>query len=365
VEVRLERLKLFSFRNFEKVDLTFPQHANLLIGANGAGKSNLLEAIHYLSLARSQRGARDSDAVGFGHEAFRIEGMGRREERELLIEIAFSSCEKVISVNASRVSASDLVGTFPVVSLSSDDIETTRGMPGLRRRFVDMIMSFMKPSYLGALTEYRKVLRQRNRILADARDRSGSYETLSAWDPQLIELGSELIRSRVEFASLLSESASRLYGRMAPASERYELSYEPSIPVGDSSIERSFALRLEEFRHRERERGMTLVGPHRDDYSQRLNGKDMRRFSSEGQQRTASLSLKLAGAELVYQETGEWPVLLFDEVFAELDRGRCELIGELVHQFDQVFIATATADTIPRLESHAFLVERGDVRSAA
>lgn len=359
--MRLERLKLSDFRNFDRVDLTFPQRVNLFVGANGAGKTNLLEAIHYLSLARSQRGARDIDLVRFGREAFRIKGTGRREDRELLIEIALNSDEKRISLNSSRVAASDLVGKFPVVSLSSDDIDTTRGMPGLRRRFVDMIMSFLKPSYFATLMDYRRVLHQRNRILADARNHAGSYETLSAWDSQLIELGSELVRSRVEFAAVLSRSAASLYGRMAPASEVYELSYESSIPLDGSSIECAFSKKLQESRRREKERGVTLVGPHRDDYSQRLNGKDMRRFSSEGQQRTASLSLKLAGAKLVHQETGEWPILLFDEVFAELDRERCGLIGELVGQFDQVFIATATADTIPELSSHTFEVEHGMV----
>jgi DNA replication and repair protein RecF len=226
-----------------------------------------------------------------------------------------------------------------------------------------MIMSFLKPSYFATLMGYRRVLHQRNRILAQGRNRSGSYETLSAWDSQLVELGSELVRSRVAFASLLSESVSKLYGRMAPTSERYELSYQPSIPLDSSSIERSFSEKLGESRRRERERGLTLVGPHRDDYIQRLNGRDMRRFSSEGQQRTASLSLKLAGAELVHRETGEWPLLLFDEVFAELDRERCDMIGELVDQFDQVFIATATVDTIPGLSLHTFIVEQGKIRS--
>jgi DNA replication and repair protein RecF len=209
---------------------------------------------------------------------------------------------------------------------------------------------------------YRRVLHQRNRILSDARNRDRSYETLSAWDTQLIELGSEIVRSRIDFSSLLSESAASYYSQMAPTSEKYELTYEPSIPVDGSSIESSFTRKLHESQHRERERGVTLVGPHRDDYSQKLNGRDMRRFSSEGQQRTASLSLKLAGTELLHRETGEWPVVLFDEVFAELDRQRCKMIGALVDQFDQVFIATAAADTIPELSSHTFLIEDGSVK---
>lgn len=361
--MRLERLKLFNFRNFSKIDLTFPQQANLFIGQNGAGKTNLLEAINYLSLARSLRGAKDRDLVMFGQELFRVEGAGSRGNRELDIEITFTPREKSISVNSSRMTASELVGAFPVVSLSSDDIDTTRGMPSQRRRFVDMIMCFLKPAYLATLMDYRRVLHQRNRILAEARNHDTQYETIDVWDAQLVELGSELIKSRTEFALLLSESAREYYERMAPRREVYELSYGPSIPIGDASIEGAFLQRLKDTRRAERERGMTLVGPHRDDYSQKLDGRDMRRFSSEGQQRTASLSLKLAGAELVRRESGEYPLILFDEVFAELDRERCRMIGNMIDRFDQVFIATATPDTVPDLTPHTFLVEFGEVRS--
>jgi len=361
VEVRLERLKLSNYRNFDNVDLAFPHRANLFFGPNGAGKTNLLESINYLSVAKSHRGGRDREVVRFGQENFRIEGTGKREHGEIKIEIAFAAQEKRINLNSNQLSVSELVGNLPVVPLSSDDIETTRGMPLLRRRFVDMILSFLKPSYFAALMSYRRVLQQRNRILADATRFDKNYESIEAWNDQLIQFGSEIIRSRMEFAGELSMLASRYYRKIAPEDEGYELAYRPSIPVEGSSIENSFADQLEKTRDLERERGATLVGPHRDDYAQRLNDRDMRRFASEGEQRTASISMKLAGAELVREGTGEWPIVMFDEVFAELDKERVARVGEAIDKLDQVFIATAKANTVPDIGADRFLVERGAV----
>jgi DNA replication and repair protein RecF len=358
--VRLEALKLLNFRNFAQVDITFPYRANLFLGRNGAGKTNLLESIGYLSFAKSYRGAKDRDLVMFGEESFRIDGRGRGTDREFRIEIAFTPIEKRISLNASRLAATELVGNFPVVWLSSDDIETTRGTPRLRRRFVDMILSYLRPSYFKALVDYRRVLHQRNRALvSDGR----TYEAIEPWDSQLIELGSDLIKSRKIFAGDLARLASKYYTEIAPDNEEYILSYVPSIPLDGSSIEASFSDRLMKTKRMERERGVTLVGPHRDDYTQELDGRDMRRFASEGQQRTASMSLKLAGAELVYEKSGEWPVMILDEVFAELDRERCGGVVKMMGDLDQVFVATATADSVPDFDSHAFLVEGGTVRS--
>lgn len=357
--MRLDRLKLFNFRNFNDIDLTFPGRANLFVGPNGGGKTNLLESINYLSFAKSHRGGRDRDLVRFGQESFRVEGTGKREQGQIKIEIALTSQEKRIWLNSSQLSVSELVGNLPVVPLSSNDIETTRGAPLLRRRFIDMILSFLRPSYFAALLSYRRVLQQRNRILTDAKIFNKRYDSIEVWNTQLIQYGSELIRSRIEFASELCRLASKYYEQIAAEGESYELTYLPSFPVEDSSIEDSFAENLNKSRPLERERGATVVGPHRDDLVQRLEGNDMRRFASEGQQRTASTSMKLAGAELVREGVGEWPIVLFDEVFAELDSERCERIGKAVAKFDQVFIATAKPDTIPHLELDQFLIDKG------
>ncbi|MFQ5905453.1 MAG: DNA replication/repair protein RecF, partial [bacterium] len=344
VEVRLERLKLSNYRNFDNIDLAFPHRANLFFGPNGAGKTNLLESINYLSVAKSHRGGRDREVIRFGQESFRIEGMGEKEQRQIKIEISFKAQEKRICLNSNQLSVSELVGNLPVVPLSSDDIETTRGTPLLRRRFVDMILSFLKPSYFAGLMSYRRVLQQRNRILADARTFNRNCESIEAWNMQLIQFGSELIRSRMKFAGEFSRLASKYYGAMAPEGEAYELTYHPSVPLEGPSIEDSFADQLEKSKDLEKERGATLVGPHRDDFVQKLSGRDMRRFASEGEQRTASISMKLAGAELVREGTGEWPIVMFDEVFAELDRERVERVGKAIDNLGQVFIATAKAN---------------------
>ena len=362
--MRLDRLKLRNFRNFNDTDLTFPNRANLFVGPNGGGKTNLLESINYLSVAKSHRGGRDRDLIKFGQESLRVEGTGKSDHGQVKVEIALTSQEKRIWLNSSQLSVSELVGTLPVVPLSSDDIETTRGAPLLRRRFVDMILSFLKPSYFAALLSYRRALHQRNRILTDAKIYNKRYESIESWDAQLIQFGSELIRFRMGFASELSRLASEYYEQIAAEGESYELTYVPSFPVEESSIEDSFADHLRKSRDLERERGMTVVGPHRDDFAQRLNDKDMRRFASEGQQRTASTSMKLAGAELVHEGVGEWPIVLFDEVFAELDSERCERIGKAIDKFDQVFIATAKLETIPHLQFDKFFVEQGAVRMA-
>lgn len=335
----LRHLVLSDFRNFERLECEFPEEGVAIIGPNGAGKTNLLEAIHYLEVFRSFRGVRDRELVRFGRTVFRIEGV-----LEGVVEGAravAAACDRsraikkveVDGLEADRISAR--IGSVGVVAFRLDDAGIVRGGPGLRRRFLDVALSVGVPGYVAALQRYRGLLAQRNEALR----RGWSTEDVDAWTGGLVEAGAFLSEARAAWISEGAERYADYYRRISGgdgAALRYVASIASGAPDdsgGDGSWADRFRRALASTRERERRRGVTIVGPHRDEVRFEVEApegaRDLRSYGSSGQQRTAALGLRLLEADRLRERLGREPVYLLDDVFAELDEGRSDRLLRL------------------------------------
>lgn len=356
VPVRLRRLTIRDFRNLASVTIDAPPAGFALVGDNGHGKSNLLEAVHYLHLFRSFRGARDAELVRFGQAGFHIAadvaGAGRDRvtagferatgRRRLLLD----------GVPAPRVS--DALGAVPSVTFAPADAALVAGGPAGRRHWLDVTLASTSPRYLATLRDYRAALAQRNAALR-ARSRASPP---GVWEPALAVHGAALTMARAEFLAWaqgrVAEAALALGERGSPT-VRYRTGESVPGDASEDQVRDAIAAALAAGRERDAERGMTLHGPHRDDVDLRLDGLSLRRYGSAGQHRTAAIALRLAECAWHAEHAGHEPILLLDDPVAELDRGRAERVLALVSGRDggQVLLAVPRADDIP--DSLAFL----------
>ncbi|HET8656398.1 MAG TPA: DNA replication/repair protein RecF [Longimicrobiaceae bacterium] len=363
----LSFLHVRNFRNFADLRLDVPAEGLALVGDNGQGKTNLLEAIYYLSIFRSFRGAPDEQLVRFGEDVFRVEGRFATPEGPREVAAAFdrrSRKKKVTVGGAEPERLGDAIGTASVVVFSPSDLAIVAGSPGERRRFLDIVLSLTRSGYLGALQRYRQVLSQRNALL-----RQGVSEAMvGAWDAGLVEWGSRVIAARAAWVEERAAGFARHVRAIAGEGDA-ALDYESSVPLGDAgqpptpaAIAGAFLEALERAREREQRRAMTLVGPHRDDLRLRADiagtRADLRTYGSGGQQRTAAVALRMVEAESLKESSGREPVILLDDVFAELDPGRSRRILEWIEQEEggQVILTAPKATdvdlrggTLPRL----------------
>jgi DNA replication and repair protein RecF len=325
-------LRLRQFRNFPELDLSFPAAGVAVIGANGAGKTNLLEALYYLEIFRSFRGAPDEQLTRFGSDAFFLRGVfqevGLGREREITAAYEPRTGRKRVTIDGVEPERlGEAIGRVCAVVFSPGDVSLVSGSPGERRRFLDIVLSLNVPGYLEALQRYRQVLRQRNALL-----RAGTTgPALSAWNDGLVEWGSRIVAARATWVDAHAASFAKRVAEIGgglPAC----LGYRPGFPVEDGnclSIDaaaRGLDEALCRVAPRERERRLTLAGPHRDDLAMTTNSPDgeidLRDFGSGGQLRTAAVALRLIEAETIRAARGRPPLILLDDVFAELDPGR-------------------------------------------
>jgi DNA replication and repair protein RecF len=340
--VRLGRVRLRDFRNFERLECELPAEGVMILGPNGAGKTNLLEAVYYLEVFRSFRGASDRELVRFGQEVFRVEATVEGPRGERTIAAAYSAAErrKQVEVDRREVSRlSDAIGGLGAVVFSLDDVEIVRGSPSGRRRFLDILLSLVEPGYVDALGKYRSVLSQRNEALKGGADRA----ELEAWSAGLVEVGARVMEARARWVAGRAAAFDRYHARIAGGS-RGVLGYRPSVgmpegasPPSGAAWAEAFREALERARGRERRRGVTVVGPHRDElaFTAQVGGeeeRDLRTYGSGGQQRTAALALRLAEADTLRERLGREPVYLLDDVFAELDRERSGRLLQLLEE---------------------------------
>jgi DNA replication and repair protein RecF len=337
----LGHLTLHNFRNFEELECEFPGPGVAIIGPNGSGKTNLLEAIYYLEVFRSFRGVPDSQLVRFGQDVFRIEGTMSGDAG--VVAAAYDRGRKIKKAEVGRQEVervSDGIGRLGVAVFRLEDIDIIRGGPKSRRRFLDVSLSLAEPTYLTALQKYRVLLGQRNEALR----RGVSQDELAAWSEGLIETGARITTTRQRWVIEGRERYARYYETVSDG-DRADVVYSSSIARGaslrhpsdapeESDVWRDrFRAALAESADRERRRAMTVVGPHRDDLRFPLEGaegaRDLRGYGSSGQQRTAALALRLLEADRLHEGLGREPLYLLDDVFAELDEGRSRRLLDL------------------------------------
>jgi DNA replication and repair protein RecF len=337
--LHLSRLHLRNYRNFAEQVLELPAQGAAIVGDNGQGKTNLLEAVYYLEIFRSFRGAPDEQLVRFGEDVFRVEGrMEDAEGRTRTVSAAFDRRgrkKKVAVNNAEPERLGDALGQVAAVIFSPSDVELVSGGPGGRRRFLDIVLSLAEPGYLLALQRYRQALSQRNNLL-----RQNSPRTLvELWDEGLVSAGSRVTAARAAWVREHAESFSVHYARVAGGHPGH-MAYAPSAPelgeaVSPAEVAAAFGTALARSADREQRRGMTLVGPHRDDLRFTVAGADggaleLRTYGSGGQQRTAAIALRMVEAETIHAVRGREPIILLDDVFAELDPGRSQRIVDWI-----------------------------------
>ena len=345
------RIQLRHFRNHTASELEFGAGVNALLGDNGQGKTNILEAISYLGLTKSFYAAADARVVQFDEASFDVDGWmrdgGGREHRVRVVFGRAAGVKEftVDGLRPERLAA--VIGRFPLVILSPDHGAVTSGGPAERRKFLDITLAQVSPAYLEDLLEYRRVLRQRNLLLADGRRRGAlSGAALDPWTASLAVHAARIVARRRAFVEEFTAYVEPAYGRLVPSGERPGLEYLGAVDAaGAKEIEAALLEAIGRTSREERQRGVTLVGPHRDDLRLLINGKDVQQFASQGQHKTLLVAFKIAEFRYVQERRHEPPVFLLDDVFSELDRARATRILGLVEELGQCMI-TATDESV-------------------
>lgn len=336
-----------NYRNLSLIDTHFDPNINIFIGKNAQGKTNLLEAVYFLALTRSHRTSNDRELIAFDQDYTNLMGQIHKEQRELDLRVLITKKGKKVWIN--RVEQSKLssyVGQLNAILFSPEDLELIKGAPGLRRKFMDQEFGQVSSEYLYFAAKYRQVLQQKNNYLKQLmKGQAKDQLFLDVLSDQLAGIAAEVISRRYRFLGYLSKSATEAYHNISLASEELTLEYVSSVSeiTATDSTEQIYQKLLTAFQKNravELKRGTTLVGPHRDDLEFRLNDQDAHLYASQGQQRTIALSLKLAEIQLVHQMTGEYPLLLLDDVMSELDHDRQSALLSYIHGKTQTFITT-------------------------
>lgn len=342
--MRVKQLKLINFRNFRSFSLV-PGDVNLLLGQNGVGKTNILEAIYIASVGRSYRTRRDDETITWGENANRAEVTTLSSEgEELQIAVSQQSDKKICFLEGKPMPLSLLVGHLPVVVFSPENMDLPEASPTKRRRLIDVLLAQVEPGYTKKLLRYNYVLRARNKLLDKIKYHGAGTGELGFWDEQLAKLGRVIIDSRKKYARILNNRLEQCFKKITnnnAKEQKISFYYQSNVQDTDN-----FKKELEGVRERELRYARTILGPHRDDWSIKINGADIRATASRGETRTALLALKMAEAGVLNSVKGEAPVLLLDDVFAELDKRHSEAILELFNE-SQVFITATDAEYIP------------------
>jgi DNA replication and repair protein RecF len=371
----LQTLQLHNFRNHEATSLEFGQGINALLGENGEGKTNILEAISFLCLTKSFYASTDALVVRIGATHFEIDGTMSLAGGSLLnVRVAYSAetREKAFSINKRRVEPfSSVIGKFPIVVCSPEHGPITSGGPSERRRFMDFVISQSNALYFQELLEYRKILKHRGKILADARSsRSDPGEALAPWDEQLVIHGSAITLKRRAFVDEFHDFISSSYHQLVGSGEEPAIGYEPSVGLGPGESEADhrdkFRAELKELRMEEVRLGSTLLGPHRDELALRINGLDLRKYASQGQHKTFLVALKIGEFFYLRDRCSEPPILLLDDIFSELDAQRADHLLHFTGELSQTFITSTNAHlfdavSTSRGEPKRFTIHQGAV----
>jgi len=365
--VELHALLLDGFRNYAHLELSPGAGMHIFAGANAQGKTNLLEAVYLAATGRSPRTSQESEMIAWDGEIARVTaGFDSARRGAFTIEVSLGrktpatgsearrggTAEKRIKVNGAARSVADLAGMAPVVLFLADDLEVIRSEPARRRAFLDTDLSAMSRTYQWAWRQYGRVLDQRNRLLKDIREGQAPASGLPPWDAQLAAFGGRLLEVRLRFVADLNAQTMPIYRGLTASGQEMTIAYcrewgDPETEAaGRDELAALLADAIEESAEEDIRRGTTLVGPHRDDLQIQVGGKDIRTFGSQGEQRTAAVALRVAECGLLRQLVDEWPVLLLDDIFSELDSTRrAALLGYLT-PLTQVILTTTDVDAV-------------------
>lgn len=351
----LKKIALKNFTNYEDAECELDSNINIFVGENAQGKSNLLEAIYYISTISSSRKNKDRELIKWGREYFSISARFLNRFGDNEVEVKVEGSKKEVSLNHYKIEKrKEYIGYLITVLFSPEDLYIIKGEPALRRQYLDHELSSTDVEYFLDMNRYKKILEQRNILLKEYPRKSFSYQLMEVWEEQLISHGKRIIAKRIELVEKLKEISRRIHGDITEGQENLDIRYVTDIDVED--IEGSYRNLLRENRQRDIERGNTGTGPHRDDLEILLNGMSAKKFASQGQQRTISLSLKISELEFIKEKTGEYPILLLDDVLSELDKKRKHKLLEEIEEKVQTIITTTDLNDI-----ESFVLEKGKI----
>ena len=346
----IKSIELQNFRNYEDLNISFDEGTNIFYGDNAQGKTNILEAAYLSGTTKSHKCSKDKEMIRFGEQESHIRTVVVKKDKEYQIDMHLKhNRSKGIAINKVPIKkASELFGILNMVFFSPEDLNIIKNGPAERRRFMDLELSQLDKVYLSDLANYNRTLNQRNRLLKDAYYRDDILDTLDVWDMQLVQYGEKIIQRRLRFIEEVNAIIGDIHHKLTGGRERISLSYEPGC--GALSLETA----LEKNRERDIRMKSTSVGPHRDDICFMAGGIDIRRFGSQGQQRTAALSLKLSEIELVRQIIKDTPVLLLDDVLSELDKHRQNYLLDSIHDIQTLITCTGLDEFV----NHRFSINK-------
>lgn len=388
-QIHISNVSLSNFRNYSHLDLNLPSGLTVLEGKNGHGKSNLLEAIYTLSVAKSPRTILERDIVNkqslielkdglsYAMVGANLHSGGKTDRLEIhyrcqpaMNDDGFKA-QKFIRINGTPKRSLDLIGLLNAVLFTVEDLDLIYGRPSARRRYLDILVSQVNKNYFQSLRRYQKAIAQRNHLLRMIKNNLSSISELEFWDEKLSVDGSVVISERIKAVNELSFEAQGVHSAMSGVEEMLSFQYKPSVNILDNvnkdQISKSLLESLANFRGKDISRGATQLGPHRDDMRTLVNGTDAERYASRGQARTAVLSLKMAEARFLLKRRGNEPILLMDDFLSELDSIRRNQVIEHTLQYEQCIITTSEPDSIPikfGKTSNKLIVSEGNIISS-
>ena len=338
----IESIQLENFRNYDSLKLNFDDGTNIFYGDNAQGKTNILEAVYLCGTTKSHRGSKDKEVIQFHQDESHIRMNLKKRGSAYKIDMHLKrNRAKGIAVNGIPIrKAGELLGIGNFVFFSPEDLNIIKNGPGERRRFIDLELCQLHKIYLYNMSNYNKIVNQRNKLLKDIFFHPEYEEMLDIWDEQMAVYGAKIIRDREKFVEVLNGITGSIHRKLSGNKEELFISYEKSVEA------EQFPELLKRNRERDLKFKMTLLGPHRDDLSFRIGEADIRKYGSQGQQRTAALSLKLAEIELVKREIKDTPVLLLDDVLSELDSSRQRYLLDSIHDIQTLITCTGLDDFI-------------------
>ncbi len=338
----IKSIELADYRNYDFLTMEFDKGTNILYGDNAQGKTNILEAIYVAATTKSHKGSKDKEIVNFNKEEAHIRTYIEKEGVETRVDMHLrKNKSKGIAIDGQKIKkAADLLGLCNVVFFSPEDLGIIKNGPAERRRFVDMELCQLDSFYLYNLNNYNKIVNQRNKLLKDMYLNNDLKETLNIWDMQLVSFGSKIIERRKLFIDQLNEIILDIHKKLSGGKEELMISYEPDVEI------ENFEKALRQSQEKDIRAKMTTVGPHRDDFCFQIGEVDIRKFGSQGQQRTAALSLKLAEIEIVKKIAKDTPVLLLDDVLSELDSNRQNYLLDSIGEIQTIITCTGLEDFV-------------------